>query len=162
MIISIIAAMDKNRVIGYHNQLPWHLSADLAHFKSITMSKAIIMGRKTFKSIGNPLPGRRNIVISKQKLDIDDVEVFHSLESAIDALRSEKEIMIIGGAMIFQQALPLANKMYLTIIDHDFLGDAFFPAWQQKAWREISRESHVPNDKNKYPYSFVELVHIRP
>ena len=161
MIISIIAAMDKNRLIGKDNQLPWHLPADLAHFKSITLGKPIVMGRKTFKSIGHPLPGRRNIVISKQKLDLPDVEVFHSLESAFAALQTEKEIMVIGGAMIYEQALAMANKLYLTIIDDDFSGDAYFPEWQEKEWLEIAREHHVSDEKNKYSFDFIELEKIK-
>lgn len=150
--------MDKNRLIGNHNQLPWHLPADLAHFKSITLGKPVIMGRKTYDSIGKPLPGRRNIVISKQSLTIAGVEVVHSLEMAIQIAQHEKEIMIIGGATIFEQALPLVNKMYLTIIDHQFSGDAFFPIWRATAWREVAREHHAPDDKNKYPFDFVVLL----
>src|SRR3990167_10463688 len=107
MIISIIAAMDKNRTIGKNNQLPWHLPADLAHFKSITWGKPIIMGRKTHESIGKPLPGRRNIVISTKKdLTISGCEVFESLAAALQVLSTEAEVMIIGGASIFQQTLP--------------------------------------------------------
>jgi dihydrofolate reductase len=157
MLISIIAAMDKNRLIGDNNQLPWHLPADLAHFKAITLGKPVIMGRRTFHSIGKPLPGRRNIVISKQSLDLVDVEVFHSLTTAMQALQTQKEIMIIGGAMIFEQTLPLANKIYLTIIDHEFSGDAFFPQLPNE-WQEIAREHHAPDEKNQYAFDFVELI----
>ncbi len=158
MIISLIVAMDKNRLIGKNNQLPWHLPADLAHFKSITMGKPIVMGRKTFESIGKPLPGRRNIVITRQKdLKIAGYASFDSLEAVLKALTSEKEIMIIGGATIFEQALPMANKMYLTIIDEAFDGDTFFPSWDPKEWKEISTQSFDPDSKNSYPYRFVEL-----
>ena len=159
--ISIIVAMDKNRVIGKNNQLPWHLPADLAHFKQVTMGKPIVMGRKTYHSIGKPLPGRRNIVISHQDLNIVGVEIFNSLENAIQNLLYEKEIMIIGGAMIFQQALAWADKIYLTVIEHDFVGDAFFPTWPKNEWQEISREQHRVDEKNRYDYSFIELVRIR-
>jgi dihydrofolate reductase len=154
MIISLIAAMDKNRLIGNHNQLPWHLPADLAHFKALTLNKPIIMGRKTYESIGKLLPQRRNIIISRQQLLIPGAEVFASVEQALDILSSEQEVIIIGGAMIFQQTLPLAQKMYLTIIEHVFTGDAFFPDWDKKAWREVSYEFHEPDEKNKYPYYF--------
>jgi len=159
MMISLIVAMDKNRTIGKQNQLPWHLPADLRHFKTITMGKPIVMGRKTYDSIGKPLPGRRNIVISRQKnLVLEGCDVFSSLEAAIDALRSEDEIMIIGGATIFTEALPLAQKMYLTLIDTEVDGDTFFPAWDEETWREIANEVHEADEKNSYRYKFVTLV----
>jgi len=163
MNISIIAAIDNNRLIGNQNQLPWHLPADLAHFKALTIGKPVVMGRKTFESIGKPLPNRRNIIISKNMTAVSNTECFVSLQSAIEHLQSEsreQEIMIIGGATIFQQALLFANKMYLTIIDHCFAGDTFFPTWPEKEWREISREHHAADSKNKFDYCFVEWIRV--
>lgn len=111
MIITLIAAMDKNRLIGRNNELPWHLPADLAHFKSITLGKPIVMGRRTFDSIGKPLPHRRNIVITQQKnLIIEGCDIFYSLDDALSALTKEPEVIIIGGARIFKEALPKADK----------------------------------------------------
>lgn len=161
MQISLIIAKSQNNVIGLNNQLPWYLPADLAQFKSITMGKPIIMGRKTFDSIGKPLPGRRNIVISRDKtLSIDDCEVFFSIDAALDTLKNEKEIMIIGGANIFSQTLPFAHKIYLTVIEEDFEGDTFFPQLNLDEWKLIADEKHLPDEKNKYIYSFQVYTRI--
>lgn len=158
MKLSLIAAMDTHRVIGRKNQLPWHLPADLKHFKTITMGKPIVMGRKTFESIGKALPGRKNIVIShNSEFYAPDCLVKTSLVQVLDHLKYENEIMIIGGASLFQEALPLAQRMYLTFIHHSFEGDTFFPEWNKDEWREISREDHAPDERNCYSYSFVTL-----
>ena len=118
MKISLVVAKSKNNVIGKNNQLPWHLPADLKHFKNLTMGKPIIMGRKTFDSIGKPLPGRRNIIISHQpNLFIDGCEVFHSIDDALSALKNETEVMIIGGANLYAQTIERASRLYLTEID---------------------------------------------
>lgn len=157
--LAIVVAMDKNRVIGKNNQLPWHLPADLKHFKDVTMGKPIIMGRKTYESIGKPLPGRRNIIISRQKnLTIPGCEIFYSMDSALTALKMSEEVMIIGGAMIFQAILPRVTHLYLTIIHHAFEGDVFFPKLVESEWQEVSREDHSPDEKNCFAYSFVEMV----
>ncbi len=159
---SIVAAMDSNRVIGLNNQLPWHFPADLAHFKFATMDKPILMGRKTFESIGKPLPGRRNIVIShNQALQIPGCEVVHSLEQGLILAHDNKEVMLIGGAQLFQQALPLVDRLYLTFIHHAFTGDTYFPQWNPKEWEEMSREEHLPDNKNIYPFTFVILERTR-
>ena len=163
MLISIIAAMGNNRVIGVNNQLPWHLPADLRHFKRITMGKPIIMGRKTYESIGKPLPGRRNIVISSN-LDyraagcvvVDSVERAIAAAKDVDA-KDIDEAMVIGGAEIFRQTMPLARRLYLTIIDANFAGDRFFLSWNDDDWIETSSESHAPDEKNIYPYRFLQL-----
>jgi len=155
--ISIIAAMSNSRVIGKNNKMPWHLPADLKHFKSVTLGKPIIMGRKTFESIGKALPGRRNMVITRQEREFPDCEVFHSLEAALDAVAMEPEVMIIGGANVYAQVLPKVQRMYLTFIDIDVDGDAFFPAWDKSIWQEVSSEAHDPDDKNPYAYRFVVL-----
>lgn len=154
MTISLIVAKSRNHVIGKNNQLPWHLPADLAYFKLITMGKPIVMGRKTHESIGKPLPGRRNIVISRGDQKYVGCDVFHSIDDALHALKNENEIMIIGGANLFLQTLSIANQIYLTVIDADIEGDTFFPVLDQKEWRLISEETHSPDEKNPYPYRF--------
>jgi len=161
MIISLIAAMDRNRVIGNNNQLPWYLPADLKHFKAITLNKPIIMGRKTYDSIGKPLPKRRNIVIShQQQLRIPGCEVFSSLDAALQVVGSNEEVMIIGGESLFRMSLSQAHRLYLTIIDHEFKGDIVFPEWDENEWTIKSSISHKPDEKNKYSYNFIELERI--
>lgn len=158
MKLSIIAAMDDHRLIGRQNQLPWHLPADLKHFKMLTLGKSVIMGRKTYESIGKPLPNRNNIIISRNpKFQAAGCTVETSLTQALINLNTADEIMIIGGASLFQEALAIVQHMYLTFIHHQFSGDVFFPAWNQDEWQEISREDHEPDDKNPYPFSFVVL-----
>ena len=158
MIITLVAAMDKNQLIGQKNKLPWHLPADLAHFKTITIEKPIVMGRKTFESIGRPLPHRWNIVITERKnLVIDGCDVFYSLDQMLVTLASEFEVMIIGGTRLFKEALPKANKMILTIINHAFEGDVYFPKWKNEEWEIVSKIKHQPDEKNLYPFQFLEL-----
>jgi len=158
MKISIIAAMSRNRVIGINNTLPWHLPADLKHFKSITMGKAIVMGRKTFESIGRPLPGRTNIIITRNTgFQAEGCTVLHSIEDALDFSAKQDEIMIIGGASFYEQILPRADRIYLTLIDENFEGDALFPKYNQSDWQETEHIKHMPDEKNKYQYSFIVL-----
>jgi len=159
--ISLIVAMDSQRAMGLNNQMPWHMPADLKHFKEITLHKPIIMGRKTYESIGRPLPGRRNIILSQQAhLVIPGCEVFHSLAEVLDNLKEQPEIMIIGGAHIFQQSLALAQRMYLTFIHHEFKADTYFPEWNQQEWHEVSRIDHAADENNPYAYSFVTLEKV--
>lgn len=156
MIISLIAAMDKNRVIGKKNILPWYLPADLQHFKKLTTGKPIIMGSTTFASIGKALPERINIVLTRDPAFVaEGCVVVYSVEEALHATEGHGEIIIIGGATVFEQFLPLAHKMYLTMIDAEIDGDVYFPEWNQDEWHETSREPHEPDGKNKYSYSFV-------
>lgn len=156
MQISIIAALANNRVIGYQNQLPWHLPADLRHFKELTLGKPIIMGRKTFESIGKPLPGRKNIVVTRdQGYQADGCVVAHSLPEALAQAGAASEVMIIGGTELFAQALPLAHCLYLTFIRADFTGDVFFPLWDAAEWEETERQDFGADEKNKYSYSFI-------
>ncbi|WP_354625038.1 type 3 dihydrofolate reductase [Psychromonas sp. MME2] len=159
MIISMIAAMANNRVIGLDNKMPWHLPADLQFFKRITLGKPIIMGRKTFLSIGRPLPGRLNIVLSRDKgLDIEGVTCVQTLQQALALVKDEPEVMIIGGATIYEQFLSKAHRLYLTFIDLDVTGDTCFPDYMKNAtWIETEREIHVADDKNNYNYQFVTL-----
>jgi len=156
MIISIIAAMDKNRLIGNNNQLPWHLPADLVHFKSVTMGKPVLMGRKTFESIGRPLPGRQNIVITRtQGLEIEGVTVVMNLEEAMSGVSANDEIMVIGGSSIYQLLLPQANRMYLTYVDGEFEGDAWFPEFDEKQWVVTDSVMSDSDEKNRYSCRFV-------
>ncbi|WP_392563311.1 type 3 dihydrofolate reductase [Orbus wheelerorum] len=157
MIVSIIVAMANNRVIGLNNQMPWHLPADLAWFKKNTLNKPIIMGRKTFESIGRPLPARHNIIISRTPQSSDNplVTWVTSLAAAIDAAKKSEEVFIIGGGNIYQQALPDVNRLYLTHIDANLDGDTWFPNYEAIAkWQQTLAEKHLADDKNPYDYTF--------
>ncbi len=158
MKISMIAAMANERVIGQDNTMPWHLPADLKHFKHTTMGHPVIMGRKTYESIGKALPGRKNIVISKnQEYALNDAIVVGSTEAALKVASIEStEVMIIGGGAIYEAFLPLAEQLFLTFIHADIEGDTRFPDYEAVAiWEEIARERHSADDKNPYDYSFV-------
>jgi dihydrofolate reductase len=158
MIITLIAAMAHDRVIGHNKRLPWHLPADLAHFKSLTWGKPILMGRTTFETIGKPLPGRQNIILT-HKLDYQasDCLVVNSIDAALAAATDSPELMIIGGANVYEQFLPHAQRMHLTLIDAAIAGDTYFPEWDHKEWQEISRIEHAADEKNKYAYWFLTL-----
>ena len=154
MSISIIAAMTPERVIGKDKQMPWHLPADLAHFKKITLNKIVIMGRTTFESIGKPLPKRRNIILTTQtNLHYPGAEVSHNLEETIQDFPNE-ELMIIGGAKIYQQTLKLADTLYLSFIDYHCEGDTFFPAWDKKQWHCTETRIHKKDARNPYDITF--------
>jgi len=159
MRISLIAAMSMpERVIGVNNSLPWHLSADLQRFKALTIDKSVIMGRKTYQSIGKPLPKRTNIVVTRDTaFDAPGCVLAHSLEEAIAQAEPADEVMIMGGADLYQQALPRADRLYLTLIQQAFTGDAFFPAWEEAYdWIEVAREDHV-DDEHSFAFSFLTL-----
>lgn len=154
--ISLIAAMAKHRVIGYQNRLPWRLPADMKWFKQHTIGKPIVMGRKTWESIGKPLPGRKNIVITRQKnYQAPGCKVIANLKKVNEVVEDAEEIMIIGGAKLYEQALPLANKLYLTFIDQEFKGDTFFPEVDMADWKLVFQQSHLPDEQNPYPYQFL-------
>lgn len=156
--ISIIAAMDEHRLIGANKQLPWHIPSDLQHFKKITLGKPIIMGRHTFESIGKPLPNRSNIVITRDLyFQSDGILVAHTLNQALELAKDGEEIMIIGGTMIFEQAIALAHRMYLTIIHHTFQGDTYFPQWNTNEWKIISQTEQAVTPQNPYALSFLLL-----
>ncbi len=158
MMISFIAAMDRNRLIGDKNQLPWHLPADFAHFKAVTMGKPIIMGRKTYESIGKPLPGRRNIVLSRNKdLCYEGVDCVSSFDEALALVAEEDEVMVIGGSTVYEMLMPLVNRMYLTFVDAAFEGDAWFPEFDEKDWQLVESEVHKADEKNAYDCHFVTL-----
>ena len=161
MKVSIIVAMDKNRVIGKGNDLPWRLSADLKHFKAITMSKPLIMGRKTHESIGRPLPGRENIVLTHAKeFEAEGCTVVHSLEEAFRAAGDVDEVMIMGGSGIYDQSLARAGRLYLTEVHADVSGDVYFPEVDKGNWLEIEREDHPADEKNDFGYSFVVMERV--
>lgn len=139
-LISLIVAMSENRIIGAHGAMPWHISADLRYFRAITWGKPIIMGRKTFASLGNPLPGRRNIVISQTPgYQATGCEIVSSPEAAL-ALTGSADVMVIGGGKVYEAFLPLAQRLYITLIHQDFEGDTAFPDWQASDWQEIQRD----------------------
>ena len=153
--ISMIVAMAENRAIGKNNDLPWHLPEDLRHFKALTMGKPMIMGRKTFESIGRPLPGRRTIVVTRNMdWHTEGVDVADSLEGAIQMAEMAEEIMIVGGAQIYTQAMPHTDRLYVTEVALEVDGDAFFPEFDRREWREVAREDHAAAE-GKPAYSFV-------
>lgn len=156
MKISLIAAMDENRVIGRDNALPWRLPADMRHFREVTMGKPLLMGRKTFESIGKPLPGRRNIILTRDPdYQAPGCEVVHTLDEALTAGAGGGELMVLGGADLFAQLLPRAARLYLTEIHACFSGDAWFPAFNKGEWMETGRSNHAADEKNPHAYSFV-------
>jgi dihydrofolate reductase len=158
MRLSIIVAVADNRVIGREGDLPWRLSADLKRFKALTMGHHLLMGRKTFESIGTVLPGRTTVVISRGQPDLPtEVRLVHSLEQAVELARAhgDDEPFIAGGAEIYAQALPAADRLYFTRVHADSEGDTLFPAWQEAEWQEVFREDHPADDRNAHPYSFL-------
>lgn len=162
MKISLIVAMASNRAIGLHGQMPWHLSADLKRFKRITMGAPVLMGRKTFEAIGKPLPGRSNIVISRNAdYQQPGCLVFGDIGSALRHCADSAEVFVIGGATLYQALLPSADYLYLTEIHKDFAGDTFFPEIDTRYWREIEKE-RIENDQSvDFSYSFLKLEHLR-
>jgi dihydrofolate reductase len=154
--VSIIVAMALNRTIGINNTLPWRCPEDLKHFKKLTMGHHMIMGRKTYDSIGKPLPGRTTVVVTRNPaLKIDGCIVTQSLEEAIKACTNENEIFIVGGGDIYAQALQLAHKLYITEIQQEVTGDAIFPAFDKNEWSEISRDRHAQQEPQALKYDFV-------
>ncbi len=159
MKISLIVAMANDRVIGRGNQMPWHLPADLKHFKSVTMGKPVVMGRRTFESIGRPLPGRLNIVISRNSdWHYEGVETATSLDDALSKVQDVTEVMVIGGGQLYVQALPIAQTLYLTHILLDVSdADTWFPEYQLEQWNSVDVIDCEPDEKNPYRYRFETL-----
>jgi dihydrofolate reductase len=157
MTISIIVAIGENNAIGKNNQLLWHMPADLKYFKNKTAGHTIIMGRKTFDSVGKPLPNRRNIVVTRQDITIPGCEVVKSINDAIALCKGENEVFIGGGAEIYRESMDRTDKIYLTIIHKMFDADTFFPEIDFNQWIETEHEDHQADEKNKFPYSFVTL-----
>jgi len=157
--LSLIVAMDDNRLIGSNNNLPWQLPADLAFFKRTTMGKPIIMGRKTFASIGRPLPGRRNIVITRDSgFSAPGCEMANGIQAALSLCNDVDEAMLIGGASLYQQTIDQATQLYITRIHHCFEGDTWFPEFDLNGWKQASREDHEADLNNPYAYSFLKFV----
>lgn len=160
--LSLIVAMARNRVIGANNRIPWHLPAELQLFKRITMGHHIIMGRKTFESIGRLLPGRTSVIVTRQKdYDAPGAVITHSLEEAITRSAGDAEVFVIGGAELFRTALPMADRLYLTTVDAEPEGDVFMPEWPAASWREVSFDDHAADEKNPLPYRFAVHERIR-
>jgi dihydrofolate reductase len=160
MKVSIIVATSENHAIGKNNQLLWHLPGDLKHFKEITSGHTIIMGRKTFDSVGKPLPNRRNIVVTRQPITIPGCEVVNSIDAALELCKGEEEVFIGGGAEIYKQAMKLTDRIYLTIVHRHFEADTFFPEIDRSDWKEVSHEDHQPDHKNPIAYSFITLERV--
>ena len=158
--LSIIVAVARNGVIGDKNSLLWHISEDLKHFKALTSGHPVIMGRKTFESLGRPLPNRTNVVVSRQAIGIPGCEVVHSLREALALFPDpEEELFVIGGAQIYAEALPLDDRFYLTRVDRDYEGDTRFPDWNPDQWRLLCSEA-FPCGK-EYPWPFVFETYMR-
>jgi len=156
--LAIIVAMAQNRTIGIDNTLPWRIPADLQHFKNLTMGHHMIMGRKTFESIGKALPGRTTVVVSRDRsLKIDGCVVAHSLPEAIANCVSDPQVFVVGGADIYTQALDLADTLYITEIQREVIGDAWFPEFNRSEWLEVSREIHRQEIPQPLEYHFVEF-----
>lgn len=153
--VTLIVAASTNNAIGKDNKMLWHLPEDFKYFKRNTIEHSIIMGRKTFDSIGRALPERRNIVLSRdQDWSADEVDVANSLDEVFSYCRDEREVFIIGGANLYKQTMPLANKILLTRVHAEIPGDAFFPELSTTEWKLVSQESHSKDDKHAYDYSF--------
>ena len=159
--ISIIVAIAKNGVIGDKNTLLWHLREDMIHFRTITSGHPVVMGRKTYDSIGRPLPKRTNVVITRDtELQIEGCTMAHSLTEAVEMFDSSEEVFIIGGAQIYNQAMPLADRLYLTIIDKEYEGDSSFPEIDYNSWQQISCEKFERGEAFEYPFSFITLERV--
>jgi dihydrofolate reductase len=158
--ISAIVAMDENRLIGANNRLPWHLPADLRHFKALTTSHPIIMGRKTYESIGKPLPNRTNIILThRADFEAAGCQVIAALSQTwLKGEFPNQEVFIIGGAQVFEQTLPLIECIYLTVIHHRFQGDTFFPALNENEWQTLEESTHEKDQENPYAYTFKTLA----
>lgn len=155
--ISLLVAMDKNQLIGKDNDLPWRLPADLAYFKRVTMGHPIIMGRKTYDSIGRPLPGRENIIVTRDtSYKAEGCKVIHSIEEIVKMnQQTDQELFVIGGAEIFKEILPHSDRLYITEINEGFDGDTYFPTFDKAKWKVISKEQGIKNEKNPYDYTFL-------
>ncbi len=161
--ITIIAAIAQNNVLGKDNQLIWHLPADLKRFKKTTTGHCVIMGRKTYESLGKPLPNRTNIVVTRNTdFKPKGCVVVNSFKKAIDAAKADDKPFILGGAQIYKQALAVADILDLTFVHHNFEGDVFFPEIDLKIWKETSRQDFKADEKNKYDYSFVQFEKSHP
>ncbi len=163
MRLSIIAAMAENRVIGLGNALPWHLPEDLKRFKRLTTGHTVIMGRRNYESIGRPLPGRRNIVVTRRTgYEAPGCVVVHSLDEALLAAGNDPEVFVIGGAELYTQLLPRTQRLYLTLVHATVPGDTYFPEFDWTEWQETARERHAADARHAHAYSFVVLERKKP
>ncbi|MFI3286096.1 MAG: dihydrofolate reductase [Rikenellaceae bacterium] len=152
--ISIIVAVAQGGVIGNNNKLLWHITEDMRYFRKVTSGHTVVMGRKTYDSIGMPLPKRHNIVITRQEIEIEGCSVVHSLEEALAATDPQQETFIIGGAEIYALTLPIADRLYLTRVGFAFEGDTHFPSWEELGWRMLHKEEHKQGVEFEHPFSF--------
>jgi dihydrofolate reductase len=159
--MNIIVAVAKNNAIGKNNNLLWHIKEDLVYFKKTTLGATVVMGRKTFESIGKPLPGRRNVVVSKTMNEIEGIEIFRSIDQALDSCSSNEEVFIIGGGEIYKQSISLVQRIFLTIVDVNIPdADTFFPELDMSQWREVFREDHSRGVSFEHPFSFIVLDRV--
>lgn len=157
--LSIIAALGPDGVIGHQGDLPWRLPADLQRFKRLTMGHHLLMGRKTFDSLGRALPGRTSVVMSRSAIQRPEgVLLANSWERALELAAGDDEAFVIGGADLFRIALPQADRLYLTFVDGEFEGDVFFPPWDPSEWRLVAEDARTPDEKNRYAYRFCDYV----
>ena len=158
MTVTMVVAIGENNAIGKNNELLWYLPKDLRHFKTITSGHTVIMGRKTYESVGKPLPKRRNIIITRNtELTIDGAEVVHTIEDALELCKSDEEVFIIGGAEIYKMAMKHTDKIFLTVVHESFEADAFFPEIDRNLWVETAAEKHLPDEKNNLSFTFSTL-----
>ena len=158
--IAIVAARDRNGVIGRGNRLPWHLPDDLRHFKRLTLGRPIIMGRRTWESLPGPLPDRTHVVVTRDPTyRADGAVVVNSLDAALAAAGGD-EVLVVGGAELYALALPRATRLYLTLVDAEVEGDVFFPALDPREWREVAREPHAADARHAFPFAFVTLERV--
>ena len=161
MLLTAIVAMAQNRVIGKNNQLPWHLPDDLKHFKQFTLGKPVLMGRKTFESIGRALPGRTNVILSRAlTTPPTGCLLVHSIEEALTATASADELVVIGGATLYEQCLPYLQRIYLTEVEANVAGDAFFPVLDRQQWRETENVWHPADDRHALGFRFITLERV--
>lgn len=157
--LSIVAGLSQNHMIGCDNKLPWHLPADLKHFRALTLGKPVLMGRKTHESIGRPLPKRQNIILTRNPdFKAEGCDVIHALDELPNLLPDPTEIMLIGGEQLYRLLLPQADTLHLTLVNTTVEGDAFFPEWNADEWQETAREHHTADEENEFDYDFVSLV----
>lgn len=162
MLVSLIAAVDEHFGLGKDNALLCHLPADLQHFKSLTMGKPIIMGRNTFESIGKPLPGRKNIILSRQPITLDGVIIVNSLSAALELTKDQDEVMVIGGVSVYEQAIEYAQRIYLTLIHHQFEADVFFPPLDKTVWVCQHEVYRARDERNRYDMTFYDYQRMNP
>ena len=160
MAVTLVAALDRDRAIGRGNALPWHLPADLKHFKAITLGHPILMGRRTAEAIGRPLPGRRNLVLTRRQAPpFDGVELVHAMDAALAAIAPGDDLMVIGGGEVYALAMPHATRLVLTHVDTVVEGaDAFFPAWDASGWQCVARVHHAANGRHAFDFEIAEYV----